>query len=279
TTPRLGPKRGRRARRGGLWLRATKSAPGGLRHREDHERDDDAEVLDVRGGREEAGHAEQGGDPRRERKAAPQQPRRCRRGDEEPRVDGEPDEEPGCEPPRPLAALDERERPEQQEARERERLHDREVAEDERRERVERERAGGERAAPVAPQDVEVEDGPGRRGEERRQDAHGVPRLARDRDPAAVDVRKERHLLVEEIAIRDVSVAGEAGSGRVDALVSVHEPERDERPEEERLGADREDVGALQDRLRAGTAPCTASAGRPQRPIASSATIARSTPS
>ena len=158
---------------------------------------------------------------------------RDRRREDEPRVDGEPDEQARREPARP-PGLDEHERAEREEAREREGLDDREVAEYEPGERVEAGR--GERGpAAEAPLDVEVEQRARRRGGERRQAPSRVPRFAEDADPRAVDVRQERHLLVEEVAVGDVAVQGEPRGVRVDALVAVEEPERDERPEDERL--------------------------------------------
>src|SRR5205085_188223 len=130
-----------------------------------------------------------------------------------------------------------------EEAREREGLDDREVAEGEPGERVEAGR--GERGPPAeAPLDVEVEQSAGRGGGERGQAPRRVPRLAEDPDPGAVDVRQERHLLVEEVAVGDVAVEGEARRVRVHTLVAVEEPERDERPEDERLrGGDQRATG------------------------------------
>ena len=169
-----------------------------------------------------------------------------RRREDEPRVDGEAEQQAGGEPARPVAALDGDEGAEQEEARERERLDDPEVAEDEAGKDVERERRERRHGASAA-RDVEVEERAGRDPEQRRERADRVPRLAEDADPGAVDVRQERHLLVEEVAVGDVAVEGEPRGVGVDALVPVHEPEDGERSEDERLRGDRERRGDARD--------------------------------
>ena len=131
--------------------------------------------------------------------------------DDEPGIDRQPEQQTGTGKPAGSSApfVGEQVGAEHGHRRERECLDDREVAHDEPRHCVQRERDGRRQQADLQAHMTE-EERSRRKSQEDGEKSDGLPRLAREPEPRPVDVRQERGLLVEEVPVRHLAVDGKA---------------------------------------------------------------------